>query len=80
MGSPELTRLPATGLAALVASGEASAQEVVDAHLRRIAEVRGAVNAVVAVDADRALRAPVRPTRRSPRDARGGRCTACRSR
>ena len=55
MGSPELTRLTATGLAALVAAREASAHEVVDAHLRRIADVGGAVNAVVAVDADRAL-------------------------
>src|SRR5689334_9134605 len=53
----ELTSVTATGLAALVASGGASAREVVEAHLRRVEAVDGAINAVVALDAERALAA-----------------------
>ena len=51
----ELTRAPATVLAALIADRAASAHEVVAAHLARIEAVDGAVNAVVQVDAERAL-------------------------
>jgi amidase len=51
----ELTGLPATALADLVARREASAAEVVAAHLDRIAAVDGPINAVVALDADGAL-------------------------
>src|SRR4051794_28691643 len=51
----ELTGLPAVAIAALVARREASAAEVVAAHLERIAAVDGAINAVVALDADGAL-------------------------
>src|SRR4051812_15216002 len=51
----ELTGLPAVVLAGLVARGEASAAEVVAAHLDRIAAVEGTINAVVALDADGAL-------------------------
>ena len=47
--------MPATVLARLLADREASADEVVDAHLRRIAVVDAAINAVVQVDAERAL-------------------------
>src|SRR4051794_6207626 len=53
----ELTGLPALALAALVARREASAGEVVAAHLRRIAAVNGALNAVIAMDAEQALAA-----------------------
>jgi amidase len=55
MGPAELTSTSATALAALVVSRAVSASEVVEAYLRRIADVDGAVNAVVALDADRAL-------------------------
>jgi amidase len=55
MGSPELTGAPAGAIAALVASRAVSALEVVEAHLRRIAGVDDAVNAVVQVDAERAV-------------------------
>jgi amidase len=53
----ELTGLPAVALAEIVARGDASAVEVVAAHLDRIAAVDGAINAVVALDADGALAA-----------------------
>ena len=53
----ELTGLPATVLADLVARREASAAEVVAAHLDRIAAVNGPINAVVALDAAGALSA-----------------------
>src|SRR4051794_3307976 len=55
MALAELTTATATDLAALVASRAASAREVVEAHLRRIEAVNGAINAVVALDAERAL-------------------------
>src|SRR4051794_35836826 len=51
----QLTGLPATALGDLVARREASAVEVVAAHLDRIAAVNGPLNAVVAIDADGAL-------------------------
>jgi amidase len=61
----ELWRLSATGIAAAVRLGDATALEVVDAHLERIAAVNDTVRAVVLVldeearrsahDADRAL-------------------------
>src|SRR4051795_12776063 len=57
MALAELTTATATDLAALVASRAASAREVVEAHLRRIEAVNGAINAVVALDAERALAA-----------------------
>jgi amidase len=53
----ELTGVPATVLADLVARREASAAEVVAAHLDRIAAVDGPINAVVALDGDGALAA-----------------------
>src|SRR3954447_15389039 len=53
----DLTGLPAVALAALVARREASAADVVAAHLERIAAVDGAIGAVVALDADGALAA-----------------------
>ena len=51
----ELTALPATALAERIATRRISARETVEAHLRRIEEVDGAINAVVALDADAAL-------------------------
>ena len=53
----ELTGLPAIALAGLVARREASAGEVVAAHLDRIAAVEPLINAVVAMDAGHALAA-----------------------
>src|SRR6185436_10712105 len=44
-------------LAQAIGAGEASAREVVEAHLRRIDAVNGAVNALVQVDGERALAA-----------------------
>ena len=55
MAPGELTRATAIGLARMIAGGEVSSCEVVEAHLRRIADVNPAVNAVVVLDAARAL-------------------------
>ena len=55
MGSAEFTNATARGLATSIAASEVSVRDVVDAHLRRIEDVNGAVNAVVQVDAERAL-------------------------
>jgi amidase len=54
-GAADLTGVAATALAAIVARRRASAEEVVAAHLARIAESDGRLNAVVALDAERAL-------------------------
>jgi amidase len=51
----DLTSRPAVALAAAIAAREVTAAEVVEAHLRRIEDVDAAVNALVRVDADRAL-------------------------
>ena len=53
----DLTRMTAAQLAALVASGEASAAEVATAHLDRIAAVDERVHAFLHVDRDGALEA-----------------------
>jgi len=53
----ELAGASAGRLAQAIAAREASAREVVEAHLRRIEAVDGAVNAVVQLDAERALAA-----------------------
>jgi amidase len=50
-----LTGAAATSLAELIAGREVTAREVVEAHLRRIEAVDGQVNAVVRLDAERAL-------------------------
>ncbi|HSV66309.1 MAG TPA: Asp-tRNA(Asn)/Glu-tRNA(Gln) amidotransferase subunit GatA [Mycobacteriales bacterium] len=57
MSAAELTRLPAAGIAAVVASGEVSAVEVAQAHLDRISAVDSQVHAFLHVDADGALAA-----------------------
>ena len=76
MATTTLTGTGAIELARLVRVRAASATEVVEAHLRRIEAVDGELNAVVALDAERALAAA------SEADAGGGtaRCAACRSR
>ncbi|GAA4676058.1 Asp-tRNA(Asn)/Glu-tRNA(Gln) amidotransferase subunit GatA [Phytohabitans rumicis] len=51
----DVTRLTATQVAALIASGEASATEVAQAHLDRIAAVDDRVHAFLHVDAEGAL-------------------------
>lgn len=53
----DLWRMSATELAALIKSRQASSQEVVEAHLRRIDAVNPKVNAVTVVLADQALEA-----------------------
>jgi aspartyl-tRNA(Asn)/glutamyl-tRNA(Gln) amidotransferase subunit A len=58
MSAPtDLTRSDATTLAALISSGAASAREVAQAHLDRIAAVDGDVHAFLHVDTDGALAA-----------------------
>jgi aspartyl-tRNA(Asn)/glutamyl-tRNA(Gln) amidotransferase subunit A len=56
----DLTRLTAAEIAALVASGSASAVEVTQAHLDRIAAVDGKLHAFLHVDAPGALAAAAR--------------------
>jgi amidase len=53
----ELWRLTAAELAEAIRSGQASSQEVIEAHLRRIESVNPAINAVVIVMAEEALAA-----------------------
>ncbi|MEQ4302503.1 Asp-tRNA(Asn)/Glu-tRNA(Gln) amidotransferase subunit GatA [Plantactinospora sp. B6F1] len=53
----DVTRMTATEIASLIASGEASAVEVTRAHLDRIAEVDDRVHAFLHVDTDGALEA-----------------------
>jgi aspartyl-tRNA(Asn)/glutamyl-tRNA(Gln) amidotransferase subunit A len=53
----DLTRLTAAEIAGAVASGDASAVEVTQAHLDRIGAVDGSVHAFLHVDTDGALRA-----------------------
>lgn len=55
-GSDPLHYLDATTLAALIASKQVSSREVVQAHLDRIAETNTAVNAIVTLLEDDALR------------------------
>jgi len=55
MSSTDLTARTAEELAALIASGQASAVEVAQAHLDRIASDDGALHAFLRVDADGAL-------------------------
>ena len=57
MATTTLTGMTAIELARLVRERAASATEVVEAHLRRIEAVDGELNAVVALDAERALAA-----------------------
>jgi amidase len=61
----ELWRRSALELAELIRTGQASAREVVEAHLRRIDEVNPELNAVVVVLADRALAEADEADRRS---------------
>ena len=65
-----LTSLPARELARLVAAAEASAAEVVDAHLLRIEAAGGALNALVALDAERAREDAARADAARVRDRR----------
>ena len=50
--SETLCWLPATELAALVRSRQVSARELLDAHLARIEEVNGPLNAIITLDPD----------------------------
>ena len=58
-------RRSATELAELMAAGDVSAREVVDAHLTRIEEVNGWLNALVLVDADGRVLLAQRPEGKS---------------
>jgi len=68
----ELWRRSALELAELIRTGQASAREVVEAHLRRIDEVNPELNAVVVVLADRALAEADEADRRSAAGAKTG--------
>jgi amidase len=68
----ELWRRSALELAELIRTGQASAREVVEAHLRRIEEVNPALNAVVVVLADHALAEAAEADRRSAAGAATG--------
>ena len=52
MPDTELWRRPATELATLIAEGQVSSREVVEAHLERIDEVNGRLNAITVLRAD----------------------------
>lgn len=54
MAPTDLTDLTAVELVELMRSGDASVREVLDAHLARIDEVNPGVNAIVALDGERA--------------------------
>ena len=54
-GSADLTRLSAAAMAAAMADGSASAEEIARAHLARIADVDGELNAFLHVSEDDAL-------------------------
>jgi len=64
----DLIGLAATELAGLVRRREASAREVVEAHLARIAAVNGDLNAIVTMRADEALAEADRIDREGARD------------
>lgn len=68
----DLTSASATGLAALVRSGRASALEVVEAHLARIGAVNPRLNAVTEVLGDEALAAARRADQRRARGEAAG--------
>jgi amidase len=53
----DLWRMSATELAEVIRSGQASSQEVIEAHLRRIEAVNPSINAVVVVLGEQALEA-----------------------
>src|SRR6476646_2563392 len=68
MSTAELTAAPAIELARLVRDRAVSAVELVEAHLRQIEAVGEQINAVVQLDAERALEA----ARRAPSGPLGG--------
>jgi amidase len=53
--SPDLVFTSASGLAAAIRARQVSSAEVMEAHLRRIEAVNPAINALVQIDAERAL-------------------------
>jgi amidase len=59
----QLWRMDASQLAASIRSGEVSSREVIDAHLERISDVNGAVNAVTVTFPDEAREAADRADR-----------------
>jgi amidase len=61
----ELWRMGAMELAGAIRSGQASSREVIEAHLRRIAAVNPAVNAITSLLAEQALAAATLADRRA---------------
>ena len=79
MTSADLTSLGATDLAATIRDGQHSSEEVVDAHLARIAEVDGQIEAWAFLDPDHArAQAKHADMASAVRAARSVRCMACR--
>ena len=75
----DLHHRSAAELVALLAAGEVSSVELLDHFLARVERDGPALNAVVALDADRARARRGRGRRRpGPRASPGARCTACR--
>jgi hypothetical protein len=79
--SPGLCFLSATELARRIRERETSALEVMAAHLARIERLNPRLNAIVTLDAERALEgAPAAPARPWPTASRWARLGACRTR
>ncbi len=68
--SPDLTAASAARLARLIREKQVSAVEVVEAHLARISEVDGRLNAVAQLTADSAFEEARPSPKREPRSKR----------
>ena len=75
----EIIYWSATKLAEAIRTKQLSSLEVVDAHLRCIAEVNPKLNAIVQLTAKRPASKPVKPTRPWLMARSEGRCTVCLS-
>ncbi len=76
----ELWQLGALELADRIRRKEVSSREVLEAHLARVDQCNGSLNAVVRVLTDEARAAPTTPTRRSPQVTPSVACTVSRAR
>ena len=76
----ELWRIGAGDLAHMIAAGDVTSAEVVDAHLARIDAVNPTLNAITEVLADSAREAAAEADRAVAAGAGWDRSTACRAR